>query len=205
MLRRSWARETPAAGTSSAKLISGSRFGAASSSRKCFASSRQGSLSERSSRSASCASDNANCHPSHSARNATISGLFAGPEGRTKRKTRPALPSVVSAILVCPAAGERCQQASPRMVEKSSPTRAARPTSPSCPPPQRRATLDFIFRLSTGLTPSATSACDRAAIAPRSSPPLQGEAMTKVDDILMLCCVSAFFAGVVVAVTTLPV
>jgi len=29
--------------------------------------------------------------------------------------------------------------------------------------------------------------------------------MTKVDDILMLCCVSAFFAGVVAAVTTLPV
>ena len=29
--------------------------------------------------------------------------------------------------------------------------------------------------------------------------------MIKVDDILMFCCVSAFFAGVVVAVTTLPV
>jgi hypothetical protein len=29
--------------------------------------------------------------------------------------------------------------------------------------------------------------------------------MSKVDDFLMLCCVSAFFAGVVVAVTTLPV
>ena len=29
--------------------------------------------------------------------------------------------------------------------------------------------------------------------------------MSKVDDFLMLCCVSALFAGVVVAVTTLPV
>ena len=29
--------------------------------------------------------------------------------------------------------------------------------------------------------------------------------MTKVDDILMFCCVSAFFAGVIAAVTTLPV
>jgi hypothetical protein len=29
--------------------------------------------------------------------------------------------------------------------------------------------------------------------------------MSKVDDFLMLCCVSAFFPGVVVAVTTLPV
>ena len=29
--------------------------------------------------------------------------------------------------------------------------------------------------------------------------------MSKVDDFLMLCCVSAFFVGVVVAVTTLPV
>ena len=28
--------------------------------------------------------------------------------------------------------------------------------------------------------------------------------MSKVDVFLMLCCVSAFFAGVVVAVTTLP-
>jgi hypothetical protein len=29
--------------------------------------------------------------------------------------------------------------------------------------------------------------------------------MTKIDDILMFFCVSGFFAGVVVAVTTLPV
>ena len=29
--------------------------------------------------------------------------------------------------------------------------------------------------------------------------------MTKIDDILMFCCVGGFFAGVVVAVTTLPV
>ena len=29
--------------------------------------------------------------------------------------------------------------------------------------------------------------------------------MIKVDDILMFCCVSAFFAGAIVAVTTLPV
>jgi hypothetical protein len=29
--------------------------------------------------------------------------------------------------------------------------------------------------------------------------------MTKVDDILMFCCVSSFFAGIVIAVTTLPV
>jgi hypothetical protein len=62
-----------------------------------------------------------------------------------------------------------------RIPRKSSPTRAARPTSPSCPPPQRRVRLDFIFRLSTGLTPSATSVCDREAFAPRSSPPSQGE------------------------------
>jgi len=33
----------------------------------------------------------------------------------------------------------------------------------------------------------------------------RGNAMTKVDDVLIFCCVSAFFAGVVVAVTTLPV
>ena len=62
-----------------------------------------------------------------------------------------------------------------RIPRKSSPTRAARPTSPSCPPPQRRVRLDFTFRLSTGLTPSATSVCDREAFAPRSSPPSQGE------------------------------
>ena len=146
VLRRSWARETPAAGTSSAKLISGSRLGAASSSRKCFASSRQCSSSERYSRSASCASDNANCHPSHSARNATISGLFAGPEGRTKRKTPRASQCCVSHF-GCPAARERCQQASPRMVEKSSPTRAARPTSPSCPPSELRWILFFALTL----------------------------------------------------------
>jgi hypothetical protein len=29
--------------------------------------------------------------------------------------------------------------------------------------------------------------------------------MAKIDDILMFCCISGFFAGVVVAVTTLPV
>jgi hypothetical protein len=35
--------------------------------------------------------------------------------------------------------------------------------------------------------------------------PPEGNAMTKLDDFLMFCCVSAFFAGVVIAVTTLPV
>jgi len=29
--------------------------------------------------------------------------------------------------------------------------------------------------------------------------------MTKIDDILIFCCVSGFIAGVVVAVATLPV
>jgi hypothetical protein len=32
-----------------------------------------------------------------------------------------------------------------------------------------------------------------------------GGTMTKVDDILMFFCISGFFAGVAVAVTTLPV
>ena len=65
--------------------------------------------------------------------------------------------------------------------------------------------LDFIFCLRTGLTPSPTNGCTRAAFAPPSCPPSQGDTMTKVDDILMFCCVSAFFAGVIAAVTTLPV
>ena len=30
------------------------------------------------------------------------------------------------------------------------------------------------------------------------------KAMTKIDDILIFCCLSGFFAGVVVAVATLP-
>jgi hypothetical protein len=29
--------------------------------------------------------------------------------------------------------------------------------------------------------------------------------MTAVDDILMFCCMSAFFAGIAIAVATLPV
>jgi hypothetical protein len=37
-------------------------------------------------------------------------------------------------------------------------------------------------------------------------PPSRGKTMAiKIDDILMLFCVSGFFAGVAVAVTTLPV
>jgi hypothetical protein len=35
--------------------------------------------------------------------------------------------------------------------------------------------LDFIFRLRTGLTPSPTNGCKRAAFAPPSRPPSQGE------------------------------
>jgi hypothetical protein len=33
----------------------------------------------------------------------------------------------------------------------------------------------------------------------------RGNAMTKVDNILMFFCMSAFFAGLVIAVATLPV
>jgi len=33
----------------------------------------------------------------------------------------------------------------------------------------------------------------------------RGDVMTKVGDILMFFCVSAFFAGLVIAVATLPV
>jgi hypothetical protein len=33
----------------------------------------------------------------------------------------------------------------------------------------------------------------------------EGDAMTKVDNILMFFCMSAFFAGLVIAVATLPV
>src|SRR5262245_34821469 len=65
--------------------------------------------------------------------------------------------------------------------------------------------LDFIFRLRTGLTPSPTNDCKKAAVAPPLAHQHKGNTMTKVDDILMFFCVSGFFAGVVVAVTTLPV
>jgi hypothetical protein len=66
--------------------------------------------------------------------------------------------------------------------------------------------LDFIFRLRTGLTPSATNDCKKAARAPPSAHHQGGKTMAiKIDDILMLFCVSGFFAGVAVAVTTLPV
>jgi hypothetical protein len=34
---------------------------------------------------------------------------------------------------------------------------------------------------------------------------LQEGVMTAVDDILMFCCMSAFFAGIAIAVGTLPV
>jgi hypothetical protein len=33
----------------------------------------------------------------------------------------------------------------------------------------------------------------------------EGDAMTKVDNILLFFCMSAFFAGLVIAVATLPV
>jgi hypothetical protein len=99
-----------------AKMISGSRLGPPNSCRRCFASSRQCSLSERSSRSASCASDRAKRNPSHSALSAAVSGLLAGAEGRISRKiadfptptSRPALPNVVSAMLIGSAARGRC-------------------------------------------------------------------------------------------------
>jgi hypothetical protein len=66
--------------------------------------------------------------------------------------------------------------------------------------------LDFIFRLRTDLTPSPTNDCKKAALAPPSTHHQGGKTMAiKIDDILMLFCVSGFFAGVVVAVTTLPV
>jgi hypothetical protein len=55
------------------------------------------------------------------------------------------------------------------------------------------------------ITPSPTNGCKTAAFAPPSRYLPEGDAMTKVDDFLMFCCVSAFFAGVVIAVTTLPV
>ena len=66
-------------------MILGSGFCPDSSWRSCFASSRQCSLSERSSRNASCAMDNASRNPSTSARNAPVSGLLAGVE-RINRK-----------------------------------------------------------------------------------------------------------------------
>jgi|EndMetStandDraft_8_1072994.scaffolds.fasta_scaffold1265750_1 hypothetical protein len=66
--------------------------------------------------------------------------------------------------------------------------------------------LDFIFRFRAGLTPSLTNDCKKAAIAPPSAHYQGGKTMAiKIDDILMLFCVSGFFAGVAVAVTTLPV
>jgi hypothetical protein len=66
--------------------------------------------------------------------------------------------------------------------------------------------LDFIFRFRAGLTPSPTNDCKKAAIAPPSAHYQGGKTMAiKIDDILMLFCVSGFFAGVAVAVTTLPV
>jgi len=66
-------------------MILGSGFCPDSSWRSCFASSRQCTLSERSSRNASCAMDNASRNPSTSARNAPVSGLLAGVE-RINRK-----------------------------------------------------------------------------------------------------------------------
>jgi hypothetical protein len=66
--------------------------------------------------------------------------------------------------------------------------------------------LDFIFRLRAGLTPSPTNDCKKAALAPPSAHHQGGKTMAiKIDDILMLFCISGFFAGAVVAVTTLPV
>jgi hypothetical protein len=65
--------------------------------------------------------------------------------------------------------------------------------------------LDFIIRVTTSLTPSPTNDCKKAAFAPPLAHQQKGNTMAKVDDILMFFCVSGFFAGVVVAVTTLPV
>jgi hypothetical protein len=66
--------------------------------------------------------------------------------------------------------------------------------------------LNFIFRLRAGLTPPPTNDCKKAALAPPSAHHQGGKTMAiKIDDILMLFCVSGFFAGVAVAVTTLPV
>jgi len=66
--------------------------------------------------------------------------------------------------------------------------------------------LDFIFRLRTGqITPSPTNDCKKASVAPPLAHHHRGKTMTAIDDILMFVCVSGFFAGVVVAVTTLPV
>jgi hypothetical protein len=78
------------------------------------AHTRLPALATGASRSASCVSDNAKRNPSHSARNAAVSGLLAGAEGRINRKmvdfatptSRVALPKV-SAILVAPAGWKR--------------------------------------------------------------------------------------------------
>jgi hypothetical protein len=66
--------------------------------------------------------------------------------------------------------------------------------------------LDFIDHLRKDLTPSPTNDCKKAALAPPLAHHQGGKTMAiKIDDVLMFFCVSVFFAGVVVAVTTLPV
>jgi hypothetical protein len=48
--------------------------------------------------------------------------------------------------------------------------------------------------------------CKSAAFAPPSRSQFEeGDAMTKVENILVFFCMSAFFAGLVIAVATLPV
>ena len=110
---------------SAAKITSGSRLAAANSPRSCFASSRQCSLSARSSRSDSWASDNARRSPSTSALNAAVSGLFANAGARINRR--------MSAMLN----GSRCwwqvPTASSGMVDESL-LKEERPS----PPSQRR-------------------------------------------------------------------
>ena len=65
--------------------------------------------------------------------------------------------------------------------------------------------LDFILPLNTGLTPPPSNDCKEAAFAPPSRWSIRKGGAAKVDNLLMFSCVSAFFAGVVYAVMTLPV
>ena len=117
-LPRRWDRFGAAGGTiSAAKMTSGSRLDAAKSPRNCFASSRQCSLSARSSRSESWASDNAKRSPSTSALNAAVSGCLRRRERGSTAKCQP--------CRIGPVAGDKVPAASSGMVDRSLPPKSA--------------------------------------------------------------------------------